>query len=290
MIVVAIAVVLALFAYNKFAPVPVDASGNPIVTNIDQYSETLDRAEKLSEQHLLDADQGKEMTDSAVKDLQKAAGMFDSLANFQTTNIAPYLGAGKCYQVLGNDDAAVKRFQQGLATVPPDPIAAVLDTEIETYYLLSKSLFNLKDYAGSLKAVNSAIKLFPRSPIYLSQRARIYIQQHQYVEAARDLNDSIQIDPSYKLAQGLLKLIGISASDAYAESAKKKLNEQDYKGVVADCDEGLRIAFGYPPLLILRAAANFKLGNKPEAKKDVDAVLRLHPDNKDALALRNLMK
>lgn len=290
MIAVSIAVVLALFAYNKFAPAPVDAAGNPIVTNADQYAETLDHAEKLSEQHLLDADQGKEMSDSAVKDLQKAAGMFDSLANFQTTNIAPYLGAGKCYQVLGNDEAAVKRFQQGLATVPPDPIAAVLDTEIETYYLLSKSLFNLKDYPNSLKAVDSAIKLFPRSPIYLSQRARIYIQQHQYVEAARDLNDAIRIDPSYKLAQGLLKLIGISASDAYADSAKKKLNKQDYAGVVADCDEGLRIAFGYPPLHILRAAANFKLGNKAEAKKDVDAVLRLHPDNKDALALQKLMK
>ncbi|HVT14384.1 MAG TPA: tetratricopeptide repeat protein [Fimbriimonadaceae bacterium] len=282
----AIIIVLGLFLYGRLG----GSSGRPIVTSITEYQETLKKAEALSAQHLIDADAGKEMNDVARKDLRQAAGLFDAMADFQPTNIALFTGAGKCYQVLGNDDAAIKRFEQGLATVPPKPIPAVEDTQIETLYLLAKSQFNQKDYADSLKSIGQAIKLYPQSPIYFTLRARIYIQQKNYPNAASDLEKAIQLDPGYTLAASLLKLIAIDASDMMTSRAKQDFNKKDYKAVVADCDKGLRIARGYVPLLALRAASNLELGHKDLARIDVDEILKYHPDDPDGLRLKKLLK
>ncbi|HWA83358.1 MAG TPA: tetratricopeptide repeat protein, partial [Fimbriimonadaceae bacterium] len=248
------------------------------------------KAEGLSAKHLQDADAGVRLDDVATHDLHQAALMFDALADYQPTNIAPFTGAGKCYQVLGNDEAAIKRFEQGLATVPPNPILAVEDTQIETLYLLAKSQFNLKDYPGALKSIDQAIKLYPQSPIYFTLRARIYVQQKNYPDAVNDLNKSLQLDPNYTLASSLLKLIAIDASDSMTTMAKRHFNRKDYKAAIEDCDKGLRIARGYVPLMVLRAASNLELGHKDLARADVDEVLKYHPDDPDALRLKKLLK
>lgn len=261
----------------------------PIITNFADYEQTLQKAEGLSLQHLKDLDAGQPLTDPDKRDLQEAALLFDSLADYQPTNIAPFTGAGKIYQALGNDDAAIKRFREGLSTVPPKPITAVLDTAIETHYLLSVSLFNKHQYKESLDEVNRAIQMFPTSPIYYAQRAAIFIQLGNNKGAYSDLSAALQIDGENVKARRLMKLLLMSATDDMRASAEKKLNAKDFKGVIVDATKGLDVAPDYPVLLNLRAAAYLALGQRDKARADVEHVLRVAPDNPDALNLKKAL-
>jgi tetratricopeptide (TPR) repeat protein len=268
-----------------------DPNEVPNITSGTEYREVLAKAEKLSLNHLEDLDNGIELTELDRTDLRQAAVLFDGMIEAQPTNIAPYVGAGKIYQALGNDDAAVKRFQQGLATVPPNPILAVKDTAIEARYLLAKSLFNLKLYDDALKQIDVAIKMLPfGSPIYLSQRAAINIERRKYSEANEDLVKALEIDPEHKRSRALLKLLILNTKSLLRSSATKKLNEKDYKGAINDCNNGLLMAPDDRSLLALRGAAYLGLGNKAKAKADADTLRALDPENEDAKTLDEQLK
>lgn len=265
----------------------------PIITNAAQATQAAHEAERLSLQHLKAYDAGETLSDLDKADLQRAAAIFDALSTYSRRFIATYFGAGKIYQALGNDDLAIQRFRQGLAAVPTRPDSSTRDTATETHYLLSVSLFNKQDYPDALGEVGYAIKMLPMdSPIYLAQRASILIQMHppRYSEATHDLLVALRADPRHKRSLGLLKLIGISASDAFMQSATDKFNKKDYKGVVQDCTSGLTVAANYPPLLVLRSASYLALGDRTKAKSDLDALLAVDPDNKDARTLLRKLK
>lgn len=262
----------------------------PIITSFAEYEQALQKAEGLSLQHLKDLDAGQPLTDPDKRDLMEAALLFDSLSDYQPTNIAPFTGAGKIYQALGNDDSAIKRFREGLSTVPPKPITAVLDTAIETHYLLSVSLFNEHEYKESLDEVNRAIQLFATSPIYYAQRAAIFIQMGKNKAAYSDLSTALQLDSGNIKARRLMKLLLMSATDDMRASAEKKLNAKDFKGVIVDASKGLDVAPDYPVLLNVRAAAYLALGQRDKARADVEHVLRVAPDNPDALNLERALK
>lgn len=266
------------------------SNDQPIITSFAQYEEALQKAEKLSLQHLKDLDAGEPLTDPDKRDLREAALIFDSLADYQPTNIAPFTGAGKIYQALGADDTAIQRFREGLSTVPPSPITAVLDTAIETHYLLSVSLFNKHRYKEALDEVNRAIQMFSTSPIYYAQRAAIFIQLGNNKAAYSDLSTALQIDGTNVKARRLMKLLLMSATDDMRGSAEKKLNARDFKGVVADATKGLDVAPDYPVLLNLRAAAYLAMGEPDKARADVEHVLRVDPNNPDARNLKKHLK
>jgi tetratricopeptide (TPR) repeat protein len=268
-----------------------DPNEVPNITSGTEYREVLAKAERLSLQHLVDLDNGIELTEVDKKDLREAAVLFDGLSQAQPTNIAPYLGAGKIYQALGNDDAAIKRFQQGLAVVPKDPILAVKDTAIEMHYLFSRSLFNVRHYDEALSEINRAITQLPfGSPIYLSQRAAINIQLRKYKEANDDLVKALEIDPDHKRSKDLLKFLIRSAIDLHQSAATKKLNKKDYKGAIKDCNTGLNMAPNHPQLIALRGAAYLGLGNKAKAKADADTLAALDPNSQDAKTLYKQLK
>ncbi|MFI5387100.1 MAG: tetratricopeptide repeat protein [Fimbriimonadales bacterium] len=291
MIALSVAIVLGLAAWAAFGGK--DSEGRVTITNDSQVAGVAQEAERLSLQHLKDYDAGAELSQQDKADVRRAAAHFDSLTAYKSKDIRTYFGAGKCYQAAGNDDAAIKRLRDGLATLPPPPVPAEFnDTAIEAHYVLSVSLFNKKDYEGAMKEVSTAIAMFPGSPIYLSQRASIYVQMRppKYVEAAHDLLRALTIDPQHKRSLGLLKLVGMAASDAFKVAASDKLNKRDYKGVVQDCTTGLGIAPGYAPLLALRAAAYIELGKKAEAKDDIEALRRIDPNSKDAQTLDRQLK
>jgi tetratricopeptide (TPR) repeat protein len=279
-----------MFIWNALVGKPSDPNKPPINSQSD-YQDVLNLAQKLSQSHLEAFDDGQPMSDSDQRDLQRAALLFDDLAEARPVNIGNYIGAGKCYQAIGKDTEAIRRFQQGLATVPPDPIPAILDTAIETHYLLSVSFFNVHDNDASLKEVNTAINLYGRvSPIYLAQRANIYIQQKKYKEANDDLMKGLQVDPEHKKSKALLKLLLLGAGDQLQAVAAKKLTAKDYKGAIADCTQGLKIIADDPPLLAIRAAAYFDLGDKAKAREDLNRLKIVAPDSKDVQVLQKLLK
>jgi len=253
-----------------------------------QASVAAKQARDLSLKHLKDYDDGKLLTESDMRDLRQAAHLFESLAAYKPGDIRPWVGAAKCYQALGEDETAIERLQKGLASMAPVVAPELTDTAIEAHYLLSVSLFKKRDYPDALKEVNLAIKMFHQdSPIYLSQRASIYIQLKppKYTEATHDLLLALTVDPKDRRCLGLLKLIGISASNAALQAAQKKLLAKDYKGAIAACTSGLAISPGFQPLLAIRGAAYLDSGKDDLARADAESLIAKDPDSKDAKIL-----
>ncbi len=288
---VAIVVLLSLIVWTIVGRSS-DPSVGPVITSSSQANEVAQEAESLSLPRLRDLQDGEELTDSDKKNFRRSAALFDSLSDYRPGDIRPYVGAAKLYQALHNDDAAIKRLQRGLASMAPVTAPELTDTAIEAHYLLSESLFNKRDYPRALKEIDIAVKLYPNSPIYLSQRASTYIQMtpHRYPEATHDLLQALTIDPKHQRSLGLLKLIGMSAGEAFKNSAAEKLNASDFAGVVADCTKGLEVDAAYSKLRALRAAANIKLGKRDQARADVDFLLAQNPQSEDAKTLLTLMK
>lgn len=288
MIALAIGIVLSLIAWSTFGHEKT-SDELPIFTSFQQYQDAIDQAQKLSLKHLQSYDSGNPMDEREKQDLAAAARLLDACAAYRPTNIALYLGAGKCYQAMGDDVTAVKRLQQGIAVTGPgfmDP--AIKDTLVESYYVLSVSLFNLHQYDAALQEINAAIKMYG-SPIYRTRRASIYVEQHRYKEAVQDLVGSMNLDPNYRPAQKLLKLLALT-QDSYRDTAKQKLNAKDYRATVEACNKGLDIGLEDPILRALRAAACIELGDKKQAKVDVDILLKHDPTDKNALLLNARLK
>lgn len=262
-----------------------------VITSGTEYRESLVKAEKLSLEPLEKLDAGGEITAQEKQNLAEAAKLFDAMSVAQATNIAPFMGAGKIYQALGQDEVAVQRLTQGLSTVPKSPIPAVLDTAIESHYLLSVSYFNLKQYNPALDEVNKAIQMFGTpSPIYLTQRARILVEQRRYEEANGDLVEALKKDQTYRPAQQLVKLLAITIVQDRTDAASKALNRKDYQGAVKAASRGLEIEPRNLHLLAFRGAAYLMLGKKAEAKKDADLILFVDPTNEDGKVLRQRAK
>gem|GEM_PF-1724571 len=243
----------------------------PAVVNSDnQAALVMQEAKRLSLTHLEDFDKGIPPTESDKEDLRKAAVDFDSLSDYKPGDIRPWFGAGKCYQALGNDDAAIKRFEDGLNDMAPDQAPVLVDTATEAHYLLSVSLFNKRDYQDALKEVNIAISRLPMvSPIYLSQRASIYVQMSppRYADALADLVRALKADPHHEKSLRLLKLITMSAQEALDEGLTD-FGQKKYKPAIDACNKALAILPENVKLLLLRAACYSEIGQKTLADAD----------------------
>jgi tetratricopeptide (TPR) repeat protein len=287
-IAVAVGLVLTIGLWSSYRPK--DPNAVPTISSPQDFQLVHDEAERLSMQHLKDVDDGVPLTEKAKTDMQHAAALFDGMINAAPTNLALYIGCGKIYQTLGNDEAAIKRLQAGLSKVSIAPNPAIRDTAIEGHYLLSLSYFNLKNYPAALKEVSIAIDLFPTSPIYYTHRASIYIQLKNYTEATRDLFSALDADQSYKPALARLKLIGLNATRVALDTAEQKLNKKDFKGAATACTQGLRINPTDPDLLGVRAAAYIGIGEKEKAREDVQTIETYYPGYKNLPALEKNLR
>ena len=266
-------------------------SGSGTISSSAEYNAALAEAQGLSLKQMQDYDAGIPIPASAKADLAKAAKIFDRLSELQASNIAPFVGAGKIYQALGQDETAVQRLVQGLEGVPKDPIPAMYDTAIEAHHLLSISYFNLKKYDSALKEETAAVTMFKgASPIYYTHRARIYLELRQYDLAQEDLYKALKVDSEYRPAKSLIKFIVLSRSSEQTELAIKKLNEKDYKGVVDEASKGLEFDPQSVQLLALRCAALISLGDKTKARADLDRIMSIAPASKDAKYLSAMLK
>jgi tetratricopeptide (TPR) repeat protein len=78
--------------------------------------------------------------------------------------------------------------------------------------------------------------------------------------------------------------------DLFADLARAKAMEKDWKAAEADLNAALAIEPGRADLLVLRASARHAEGRKAQARADIDQVLEGHPDFADALEERGELK
>jgi tetratricopeptide (TPR) repeat protein len=184
-----------------------NSEGPVVIHDNAEYQEASLEAEQLSKDALPKKDADQDLTETDRSNLRKALRLYEGMSAYLTTNPLPSFTAGQIYQVLGDQQTALTRFQQYLdATAKGDSDAAKV-TRADAHYLRSVSFFKLKDYKSAIDEVDVALAAFPGTPGYLIQRASTYTQLGKKKEALDDLSDALSADPQNRRAQGLYKFL-----------------------------------------------------------------------------------
>ncbi len=182
-------------------------SGPLILRDALEYRATLAEVQKLTQAPFEAMHEGHPISDGEKKDLQKADKLIDGLIAFKSDGYGPYILKGLTQRALGNAEAALRAYQQGLALAPANPkpddkeaIARIHD-EMASFYFDQHDLKNADIHA------QAAIQLMPSDPSLLTDAASIKIQLGQVKEAGALLQNALKIQPDYARAKELTKLI-----------------------------------------------------------------------------------
>jgi tetratricopeptide (TPR) repeat protein len=181
--------------------------GLDIITNIETYNTSLKQAEALSKTSFEASDRGQDLTPAQNADLLKAAKIFDAMNVFLPAKVGPYLGAGKAYMILGDNERADERLRQCMSNAQYDQSDAGKATVIEAEYLLSLVRGLENDWKTAYDLANDAAKSVPNSAYYLAARASANLQLKRVKEAKADLAKALMIDPTNRKALQLQLLI-----------------------------------------------------------------------------------
>lgn len=207
-IVVGCGILIALS--NRPAVTP---DGIPVISDPVTYAETNRQVAVLTQPRFEAFDRGDELTDSDKAALRRAVRMIDSAILYHPENPGHFLDAGRCYLILGDLDLANDRLQQCLMNAAVDGTNFAKEGVADAKYLLSQVLAQKGAWQGSLDLINEANQTRPDVATYLTAKASAEIQLKKYAEARKDLNRALQIDPQYKRALQLQKLLDQSGED-----------------------------------------------------------------------------
>lgn len=205
-------------------------NGHEVIVNPDVYRMKSKEAADLAQGGVSSFNMGQEITPQQHQDLEKAAGLFDSLDDFKATESAGYFEAALCYYLIGDTDRALNRVQQSLnnAAVNPPLATAAERSNLEgvvgdCHHLLSLIAFDRKDYRTAIKESSLAMDHRKDRPLYYVARARAEIElssQHRQLnpkaspedlkldaDAKSDLSAALKIYPAFPPALALMKLI-----------------------------------------------------------------------------------
>lgn len=194
----------AVFLSNRPARTP---EGTVVVETQEAFIEGMNVAESLSKVAFQKDIAGEPITKEDQENLRKAAIQLDALGRFRPHNIATFLGAGKAYRIVGDDELAKARFRQAIDNEIFDQSENGKLSVAEASYELSQLLVLSNELDKAKVAAEKAIALVPVSAIYVTARASVLVQMKRYDDARKDLQLALKIDPNLRPAQRLLKLI-----------------------------------------------------------------------------------
>ncbi len=136
------------------------------------------------------------------------------------------------------------------------------------YFKNASAKFSLKDYKGAITDINQALKLKNDYTEAYYVRAICYGELGNIDKAAADFNKVLSMDPNFQ--------------DAYVNRAfYVKEPQKDYEGALADYNKFIEInragnnAFAYSN----RGFVKYNLGNYSDALDDINASLKIDPEN-----------
>ena len=181
--------------------------GNTIIASGDQYREGVQKATELLRDPLSKSAQRLPLDDTDKANLREATRLVDSLSRFKPQDIVTYLFAGKAYAALEDTVVAKERYEQAIANGKFDNSEPAQASVVEAEFELSTILIRENEPKRAFELADKASKAFPNSAIYLTARASAEVQLQRYTEASADIAKALTIDPKYREANELKKLL-----------------------------------------------------------------------------------
>ena len=172
-----------------------------------------------------------------------------------------------CERAKGNSDAAFDLLRH---------CVEIDSTKSEAYYYLSQYYGALKQKDKAIACIEKAAALEPSNSTYQETLANAYINLHQYDKAAAVLESLYKTLTLLETVEGKSERLSYAKSNFYTQLGDKKAaiaemkhladqypNDQNYRGLYAN--------------------ALFVNGQKKKALEIYDDILRIEPDNRNAL-------
>ncbi len=194
--------------------------------------------------------QGRQVDDRALKTLDRAIKINPKRSEFYT------LKAQWLWNLEDDDKLGLQSAEKAIAL---NPMTAY------PWLLKAKFLGRLNRNEEALSAVNTAITLSPEAHCYYD-KAQLLRKMGHYREAENNLDAALKLSPD--------------DIDSLAVRADLRMQNKNYKGVLADTDSALKTKVApmmtvHRRMLLLRAEAYRQLKDYGKARKCYDDALKL---------------
>ena len=190
---------------------PTTPEGQLVATNADSYNQMLEKANQMVKEPLQKDRLQEPLTDEDNKNLKEAVQIIDSLSRYHSTSVITFLFAGKIYRMLGDTSVAQARFEQSIANAGNDLSAEGVASVLEAKFELSQLLLLQGKSAEAFKLADEVVKAQPNSAAYLTARASAETEIKKTAEAMKDVDAALKLDPDFRRAVQLKKLLSLPA-------------------------------------------------------------------------------
>lgn len=183
----------------------------PRITTGNEFSDTLDKVQKMTEGPLTRYESGQEPTDKERADLVEAARLAEGLINYKPNNFSTYMLAGKIYMALGEFHSAEVKFRDCISAIPEDAAVPVLIAgRAQAFSDHGAAFEKLGAYEEAAVEYQKALEIEPNNPNFLSQLASANLQigsEESLAIARASVTRAMEIDPKNPRAMGLKNLL-----------------------------------------------------------------------------------
>lgn len=181
-----------------------------------------------------------------------------------------YIGRAKDYGDMGNYQGSLKDCETLKKLHPNDPVF---------YWATSLYKTNTKDLEGAMEDIDKALSMVKKPDAsYYAQKAWVYLEMKDYVNTIKWAKKALKQNPQDEYTLGLITVMAFE-SNRYEDVLE-----------ITDILKYGKYTKDNHALMSLRAKALFQLGKKEEAIRQMDDAIKLAPDKKEYLQLKEKMQ
>jgi tetratricopeptide (TPR) repeat protein len=180
----------------------------PIIASPSEYTDVLQRAEKLSREPLEKYERDEELTESDKKQLGEALKMFEGLVAFLPENFGAYFGSAKIHQALGEKETALARYGGFVELAPKSPTPEVRALLAESHFSIAEIFESLGEFDMVERNAEAAVGHVRQNADYLAMLASVRLRQKREEEAHKLVDEALALDPQNGRARQLHSMIG----------------------------------------------------------------------------------
>jgi tetratricopeptide (TPR) repeat protein len=163
----------------------------PIIASPSEYTDVLQRAEKLSREPL-----------------EKALKMFEGLVAFLPENFGAYFGSAKIHQALGEKETALARYGGFVELAPKSPTPEVRALLAESHFSIAEIFESLGEFDMVERNAEAAVGHVRQNADYLAMLASVRLRQKREEEAHKLVDEALALDQQNGRARQLHSMIG----------------------------------------------------------------------------------
>ena len=208
---------------------------------------------------------------SELKDHENAIKYYTKAIELNPKMVGAYIGKAKDCGDIGNYECSLENFEALKSMYPDDP---------NFYWATSLYKTNTKNLDGAMADIDKALSMVKKpDATFYAQKAWVYLEKKDYKNTIKWVNKALKRDCKDEYTLGLITVM-LYENDRFADVLEITNFNLKHGRIIKD---------NYV-LLLLRAKALYYTGQKDEALKQMEDVIKLVPEKEEYLLIKEKMQ